>query len=87
MQLQWNFSQIWTSDYEMNEFCPKPCQFLSIRLSENTLSLTEESNIVFKFEQYLRVTTSTIAYGGLELLAELGGYVGLFLGISFLNFF
>ena len=30
----------------------------------------------------MQVTTSSIPYGFLEMLAEVGGYVGLFLGVS-----
>ncbi len=34
------------------------------------------------FDKYVKVTTSTYAYTELVLLAELGDYVGLFLGLS-----
>ena len=34
------------------------------------------------FEKYIQVSTSRWAYGWLELLAEVGGYFGLFLGVS-----
>ena len=34
------------------------------------------------FQEYIKVTTATYGYTELELLAELGGYVGLFLGLS-----
>ena len=36
----------------------------------------------FQFEKFIRTTKARYAYQGLEFLAEFGGYVGLFLGIS-----
>ena len=44
-----------------------------------------EVQLNFKFEKYIRVTKARLAYTGLELVAEFGGYVGLFLGISVFN--
>ena len=37
-------------------------------------------NIVF--DSLIKSSSSYLAYTGLELMAELGGYVGLFLGVS-----
>ena len=37
------------------------------------------------FDKYVKVTKVKRSYTELELLAELGGYVGLFLGISVLH--
>ena len=34
------------------------------------------------FHQYIKVTEAYYSYTELELIAEFGGYVGLFLGIS-----
>ena len=42
----------------------------------------EFESIWLMFDKYIKVTTSTYGYTELELLAELGGYVGLFLGLS-----
>ena len=50
-----------------------------------TTGYKEENNtdsIWLNFDKYIKVTTSTYGYTELELLAELGGYVGLFLGLS-----
>ena len=41
-----------------------------------------DNAILLEFDKYIKVTTSTYGYTELELLAELGGYVGLFLGLS-----
>ena len=48
----------------------------TITLLNITLSLTSLIHVI------MQVTTSSIPYGFLEMLAEVGGYVGLFLGVS-----
>ena len=67
--------------------CPYPCQFLKFSLTPHVYRLASshkyyERFIEFKFDGHIKVTTSSYAYQELELLAELGGYVGLFLGLS-----
>ena len=42
----------------------------------------DSGEVWLRFDEYIKVTTSTHGYTELELLAELGGYVGLFLGLS-----
>ena len=39
----------------------------------------------FYFDKYVKTTKFYLDYTELELLAEFGGYVGLFLGISVFN--
>ena len=34
------------------------------------------------FQKFIKVSRTHWDYGGLELIAEVGGYVGLFLGVS-----
>ena len=61
--------------------CPYPCGFLKV--SAITTQLREdEKSFTFKFGQYIKVTEAYYSYTELELIAEFGGYVGLFLGIS-----
>ena len=67
--------------------CPYPCQFLKFSLTPVLYRLASthkyyERFIEFKFDGHIKVTTSSYSYTALELLAELGGYVGLFLGLS-----
>ena len=52
-------------------------------------SFTKESKerngpgyLELRFQRFIKVSRSRLAYGWLELLAEVGGYVGLFLGVS-----
>ena len=65
--------------------CPYPCKFINLKLvptvDENDPAI--EFNI--KFERFIRLTRSYYNYGELEMIAEFGGYVGLFLGFSFLH--
>ena len=42
----------------------------------------EGAILKFQFNKFIKTTKSRYAYQELELLAEFGGYVGLFLGIS-----
>ena len=72
------------TDIQVAKECPYPCQFLMNRIT--TTDYKEENDtdnaILLEFDKYIKVTTSTYGYTELELLAELGGYVGLFLGLS-----
>ena len=43
---------------------------------------TQNKQVTFNFDKFIKVTHAYLAYTELELLAELGGYVGLFLGYS-----
>ena len=63
------------------EECLYPCDFLklsviSVRGREN------EDTFKLDFNEYIKVTEAYHSYTELELIAEFGGYVGLFLGIS-----
>ena len=74
------FNQVLYNDFEIKE-CPYPCHFLKNWIT--TTSYNDKArSITMKFDKYIKVTTSTYGYTELELLAELGGYVGLFLGLS-----
>ena len=61
--------------------CPYPCHFLTSQITTTNYNPSSD-RIYLKFDKYIKVTTSTYGYTELELLAELGGYVGLFLGLS-----
>ena len=65
---------------EIAESCLYPCQSMSVQIKE----VRKEPNPYFTaiaMNHYIKVTTFKHSYTELELLAELGGYVGLFLGI------
>ena len=60
--------------------------YLSVTLGCTTIGKAKGANgqgyLNMYFEKYIQVSTSRWAYGWLELLAEVGGYFGLFLGVS-----
>ena len=74
------FWDILSNKEEVKE-CPYPCHFLMNWITTTDYK-TSYDRIWLKFDKYIKVTTSTYGYTELELLAELGGYVGLFLGLS-----
>ena len=41
-----------------------------------------QGNLTIDFHQYVKVSKSYWEYDAIELIAEVGGYVGLFLGVS-----
>ena len=71
-------------DLQVAKECPYPCQFLMNRITTTDYKDKNDTanKITLTFDKYIKVTTSTYGYTELELLAELGGYVGLFLGLS-----
>ena len=69
---------------EHNECCPQSCKYFMISKSNERSTKTENNAtfITLSFTKFIRVSKSDYSYQGLELIAEVGGYVGLFLGIS-----
>ena len=63
--------------------CLYPCTNLKIRLDKIEFAeLNGKTRVKLIFDQFIRITSLHISYTGLELVAEVGGYVGLFLGFS-----
>ena len=63
--------------------CLYPCTNLKIRLDKIEFAeLNGTTRVKLIFDQFIRITSLHISYTGLELVAEVGGYVGLFLGFS-----
>ena len=61
--------------------CYFPCKF--IKSSVAPYRGRDDRNTTFlRFDNFIKVTKAAYSYTELELLAEFGGYVGLFLGIS-----
>ena len=64
--------------------CSDPCRGISasaIHTSKITLK-PEDSHVKFLFRNRVKVVKSYYAYSSLSLIAEIGGYFGLFLGVS-----
>ena len=61
--------------------CPYPCQFIKSLLFPYG-GRSDKNTTKLRFDSFIKVTKAAYSYTELELLAEFGGYVGLFLGIS-----
>ena len=70
--------------------CSYPCKFLRVLVTpakeRNSQDEKKQGMIKMEFNKYIRVTNAEYSYTELELLAEFGGYVGLFLGMSVFHF-
>ena len=66
-----------------SKICPFPCKFTKIFFSSKSkLNLKKTTRLYLIFNKFVSLSKARYAYRELELLAEFGGYVGLFLGIS-----
>ena len=74
------YERISNKRYTMDE-CPYPCKFVKF-LVISLEDRVDEETFKLDFSQYIKVTEAYYSYTELELIAEFGGYVGLFLGIS-----
>ena len=72
--------------------CPKSCTQVSSSISyrktfhfgdiQSDYYITQYGTLELYFPQFIKVSETEWSYSSLSLLAEVGGYVGLFLGIS-----
>ena len=73
-------------DVKNFEGCYYPCSYFVVSgKNSRTMKMGptyKYAEVYLKFEQLIKETKSYYAYSGLSLIAEIGGYVGLFLGIS-----
>ena len=60
--------------------CPYPCKSTKIYMGKG--SDQGEPTLRFEFNRFIKITKARYVYRELEFLAEFGGYVGLFLGLS-----
>ena len=61
--------------------CLYPCKFIKIAVIPYK-KRSDKNTTRLKFDKFIKVTKAVYSYTELELLAEFGGYVGLFLGFS-----
>ena len=61
--------------------CLYPCTFIKSSVSPYK-GRNDRNTTGLEFDKFIKVTKAAYSYTELELLAEFGGYVGLFLGIS-----
>ena len=64
--------------------CSGPCTEISASViwTSNKTTKPEDSEVDFHFRNRVKVVKSYYAYSSLSLIAEIGGYFGLFLGVS-----
>ena len=68
--------------------CLNPCSFFTFTLTDSIEYVSNEgfgnadTKVEINFEKVIKVTKGYYAYSELSLIAEIGGYVGLFLGVS-----
>ena len=65
--------------------CINPCSFFSITTTKATMfdqDASDNCRIKLAFGEIIKETKGYLIYSKLSLIAEVGGYVGLFLGVS-----
>jgi len=93
-----NDKHVCTSEQDMNtsywthynritnqqEDCPNPCAFLSVTAGGRNREQmqTNKSQVYFYFQSKTMINEESLLYTALSLFAEIGGYVGLLLGVA-----
>jgi hypothetical protein len=74
-------------DILRDTYCSKPCATMSIQFGQliNDNNMNNEGLVRMYYNSDIQIQQSIMAYSVLSLLAEVGGYVGLLLGVSFLD--
>ena len=72
---------------EAKRLCPKNCKyqmmiFGAYKIDKSNVETSTQSFLKIKFQRFVKLSKSRYSYTILELIAEFGGYVGLFLGLS-----
>ena len=79
------YKKWYSKSIQVTSGCNKPCSYVTLRTNiifdrekyHNTIA-----RVQIYFNENITVTKAYHIYSGLTLIAEIGGYVGLFLGIS-----
>ena len=73
----WHLTKYYTN-------CPDPCKVMLIRATaeRGADEIRKDSRVKLSFRSRVKVVESYYNYSGLSLIAEIGGYFGLFLGVS-----
>ena len=79
---------IWQNATGFLKQCPKSCEIMKLQLGNVKESVQPfvngkaSSSLHIKFHEIITITNDQYSYIWLNLIAEVGGYVGLFLGFS-----
>ena len=72
-----------------NDFCPMPCEKMKVNFagydSIDHNGVANEAYVKFYIKDQIQVKKSHLSYSKVSLLAEVGGYVGLLLGVSLMD--
>ena len=75
--------EIWYNLYKTTDpRCPEPCTFLKSTYTLQEFDHPRKNTIKIKYPNSIKIMESYYVYNGISLVAEIGGYVGLFLGYS-----
>ena len=80
MHKRWYSNQI-----QAKSGCNKPCSYVTLRANtvwEREKRFKTTVKMIIYIKANIKVTKAYHVYSGLTLIAEIGGYVGLFLGVS-----
>ena len=83
------FWEAWNRVTNQLNDCPVPCKTLLVNLGAKNHQIEEDSNrgrFYLYFAPRTMVSRELLLYTPLSLFAEIGGYVGLLLGVSIWNF-
>ena len=67
--------------------CLMPCASMMVNFQTSNINQAprDEAQVKFYFKNYVKIVTSHWSYSFISMLAEVGGYVGLLLGMSLLD--
>ena len=66
-----------------NYSCLEPCSYLGIKIIKRSESIDfDETKLTMYFNEFIQEIVNYYSYDDLSFIAEIGGYVGLFLGAS-----
>ena len=82
LEIYWKF--IYSFSEKNYEGCFYPCSYFRVSTKKSIEShfYPNSALVVLNFEQLIQETKTYYTYSELSMIAEIGGYVGLFLGIS-----
>ena len=73
----------------LHDFCPAPCETMKVNFAGHDNSHEggheNETYVKFYIKDQIQVKKSHFRYSEVSLLAEVGGYVGLLLGVSLMD--
>ena len=77
-------NSIFTDIGKLQRLCPRSCSEIHADFGSKEKYPIDEGpgKLTLEFHQFVKVSKSYWEYDGIELVAEVGGYVGLFLGVS-----